>query len=1155
MKKPFFKTLCLLNVSILLSFSFLQAQELISRDGNLPVKNVVAVNNNTNVSVTWEEPSTGTPSIFRYDSGIASGQLGFTGEAPHGVVGSCHRVNAEIEKVQWYLTNFAQINPTHVNIYIFDLDNEGMPTTNIIYSVLNVPTTVMEWCEYEFPIMVSAPNGFFVALSRTSGSNLALGTSKPTEEWQFQPNTHFYSPDFETTTYSVVTQNNFNINFMIRAEGYSLGKSAHFGYPVSKSVSNYRIYRLIDGQQNNESSWTILDENVSWLSYTDNGWNSVSEGIYRWAVKAEYSEGLSIPKFSNILTKDLEFSFTINLTTNSGDPVTDAVIELKNKDGNTEHVYTKTVTEATVIFQDVWKGTYDILINLDGFYPYSKKNFVINGQGLSHDATLEEIAFQVVNPTAELTDNNVVISWKKPAFKEFIQHCVNDEIAMVIGWDEYSGSTMTAAIRFTPSDLQKAGIVSGFAITKIALGLGTHLNYINAMDIRIWEGGSSLTDAGLLVYNQTITDFSSLTEVAINEIVLTTPYIIDVSKELRIGYRIINTAGFPFGLDEGPIVSQKGGLMFCSGISSQWLDINTSFKWNYNWVLKAFVSSDVSPEDKFIILDNDIYIPTVSKVKNISLKNISNTAASEIFKDDSVDVSTRFTPISSEKGTHRSPENYIIYRLEKGKPESTWELLSDNLTELVFIDTNWNNLPDGVYQWAIKTKYTSGNVSLPRLTNQLAKNMEVAFTVNLTTDSGEPVEGAVVVLTNQNGNSEYIYTDTATGSSLKFPVIWKGTYKISVSLKGFHPYSAINIVINGQGLSCDVKLEEIRKPVTSLIAEISGNDVSIKWKEPNSVTIFRHDSGINNQQIGFENGTNKSVIGSLHKVGAELKNISWYFTEDAVQTSVDLFIFSLNSQGTPNRNNVIFSAKNIPNAPLQWCTYELPNPVSAPNGFFIGLSATSGGFLSLGTDAPNSEYPFKYSTHFYSSDYTQFDFAPFENSNILKNVMVRAEGFLTNKGVHAGYEIFRLRKDDPEGNWTSLSNDFFEVVYTDKEWSTLSGGLYQWAVKANYLSGQSDAILSNILDKPVGIEELQITNSEFQIYPNPVENELQITNYELRIKNIEIHDVCGRKQNNSQFSILNSQLKLYVSHLSSGIYFVTIEIANGEKVVHKMIKK
>ena len=95
-----------------------------------------------------------------------------------------------------------------------------------------------------------------------------------------------------------------------------------------------------------------------------------------------------------------------------------------------------------------------------------------------------------------------------------------------------------------------------------------------------------------------------------------------------------------------------------------------------------------------------------------------------------------------------------------------------------------------------------------------------------------------------------------------------------------------------------------------------------------------------------------------------------------------------------------------------------------------------------------------------------------------------------------------------------------------------------------------------------GIDE--ILGSSLHIYPNPTTGQLTIDNEQLTtaapvgassaklINNLEIYDIMGKKQ----LSILNCQLsivKIDISHLSNGIYFIKIETENG--TVNKKIIK
>ena len=448
----------------------------------------------------------------------------------------------------------------------------------------------------------------------------------------------------------------------------------------SNSVINYRVYRLLDGNQSNETTWTALTVNVTGLSYNDNGWNTVEEGIYCWAVKAEYTdEMISIPQFTNKLIKGMRYPFTVNLTTISGDPVIGALVRLTNLDDDPTHDYTITATDDAVNFDEVWKGTYEISVKLKGFHPHIETNIVIDRAGLSYEAPLIEIIKPATNPFAEESDENVIITWNVPDwlpyFNNWIKHCVNDEVAGQMGWSESAGNDMTAVMRFLPDDFTSLGIVAGHTITKLSLGMGTHLNRINTFEIRIWEGGTSVTNPGELVYIQPVTIFNNFTQNALNEVILTTPFVIDPTKELRIGYRIVNSAGYPIGRDAGPYIKSKGDILYCEDLGG-WLECHEKLatqQWNYNFSIKAYVTSEN---------DNKLLEPVIETPKSLL--------------------------------------SYSIYRLTQGQPESAWTLLSDEILELTYTDTDWSMQPEGIYQWAIKANYYSYQSSAV-LTNPIGK--------------------------------------------------------------------------------------------------------------------------------------------------------------------------------------------------------------------------------------------------------------------------------------------------------------------------------------------------------------------------------------------------------------------------------------------------
>ena len=84
----------------------------------------------------------------------------------------------------------------------------------------------------------------------------------------------------------------------------------------------------------------------------------------------------------------------------------------------------------------------------------------------------------------------------------------------------------------------------------------------------------------------------------------------------------------------------------------------------------------------------------------------------------------------------------------------------------------------------------------------------------------------------------------------------------------------------------------------------------------------------------------------------------------------------------------------------------------------------------------------------------------------------------------------------------------------------------------------------------MGVEELA---SSFNIYPNPVENELFIET-EMNVEEIAIYDVYGRQTMCQQVNATTSQQVVDVADLKAGVYFVKIVADNGE-VVKRFVKK
>ena len=74
-----------------------------------------------------------------------------------------------------------------------------------------------------------------------------------------------------------------------------------------------------------------------------------------------------------------------------------------------------------------------------------------------------------------------------------------------------------------------------------------------------------------------------------------------------------------------------------------------------------------------------------------------------------------------------------------------------------------------------------------------------------------------------------------------------------------------------------------------------------------------------------------------------------------------------------------------------------------------------------------------------------------------------------------------------------------------------------------------------------GIETITNDDLRFTIYPNPTSGELRIENGELRITNVEIFDVYGKRHEGAKARKGEGEIVLNISHLPAGIYFLRID--------------
>jgi len=176
--------------------------------------------------------------------------------------------------------------------------------------------------------------------------------------------------------------------------------------------------------------------------------------------------------------------------------------------------------------------------------------------------------------------NTVNLSWLVPSCK------ASGPPAHWIHWDDGVNSTSigtgTAVVfdiasRWTPDQIAS---LAGGSITKISFypagaGAATYR-------ARVWQGANAAT----MVVDQNI---ASVTLDQWNTVTLTTPSLIDVSKELWFGVNVNASGGYPAGCDAGPAIDGFGDMMYYQGAWATLISLNPAL--DFNWNLQAYVET------------------------------------------------------------------------------------------------------------------------------------------------------------------------------------------------------------------------------------------------------------------------------------------------------------------------------------------------------------------------------------------------------------------------------------------------------------------------------------------------------------------------------------------------------------------------------------
>ena len=168
----------------------------------------------------------------------------------------------------------------------------------------------------------------------------------------------------------------------------TLNGETPFVQSFNRALLGYDIWRTEVSNTENESAWVPIISNHQSTSYTDTTWGNVSDGDYRYVIKANYTENNhSLPVFSNRVDKNMTSVVTINITAQGDSSVIGANLSLINND-DPEYIYRVFVDNNTIILPSVWLGNYLLMVSLEGYAPYRDIDLQIDALELTIDVTL-----------------------------------------------------------------------------------------------------------------------------------------------------------------------------------------------------------------------------------------------------------------------------------------------------------------------------------------------------------------------------------------------------------------------------------------------------------------------------------------------------------------------------------------------------------------------------------------------------------------------------------------------------------------------------------------------------------------------------------------------------------------------------------------------
>lgn len=692
---------------------------------------------------------------------------------------------------------------------------------------------------------------------------------------------------------------------------------------MDRALQGYKVYRMLAADQQNEANWITLTPSVyGQTSYADNAWGPLPSGIYKYAVKAVYTNNVMSPAaFSAELHKGMMGTLTGTVTESGTElPVEGATVTAGEYSG---------LTNAQGMYSfAVYAGTYNVTATKTGYQSATQNNVVITGtQTTTANFTLTEITLPPAAVQAVEAGNNVNITWMAPGSGAELTEGFEGAAFPPADWSQVINNTGPANTLGVLPTWCRVGTV---ALTPAVAPHG------GENQAAMWWSydhqdewlktpafnclpGASLTFWSYVYFGSTNGDH----------------YYVKVSTNGGSSWTVLWDAS-----------TQTGGQnAYTTPIT---IDLS-----NYGGqeIMLAFHAEDPPTNDGmwYVWFIDDIHIGTPNRTITFNNNQLSRARFEE----------------------NRAMEGYRVWRLLQGQEsnEAQWTSLTPNsITATAHQDTQWNTLPDGIYKWAVKAVYTGGALSNSAFSNPVERLTQVGTIAGIVRNaSDQPISGATVA------TGTYTVTTAANGAySLIVPA---GTHTVTAS----HPnYTAVTqpgvIVVTGQTTTLDFNLpasvlvlndgfESYADFATTFapwtLVDVDGSDTygitNTAWLNayaPQAFIIFNPANTTPPVTSAEAHGGAKFAASFAATTppnddwmitpqipgGGELKFWAKSFTADY---GLERFKVGVSTTGTAPADFSIISAGNFIEAPVDWTEYTYDLAAYAEQQIYVGIQCVS----------------------------------------------------------------------------------------------------------------------------------------------------------------------------------------------------------------------